>query len=296
VDDAAITNAKLADMPSNTIKGVSTTGEPKDLTAAEARSVLGIREVLTADRTYYVRNDGSNTNTGLVNSSSGAFATLQKAYDTILTLDLAGYNANITYGVSGQTITNALSCSAPPVGGNVILDLGGSTLNTASGQCVTNSAPFNLTVQNGTLRTGVGNCLFANGKSAKITVGASITFGTTTGGRHVAVFLGHLVFTTSYSITGPAATHILTAVQGLVEYGAGITVTITGTPAFTGTIFAATGQSQMSIFSVTWSGSATGTRYTSDQNSVINVYGAGITHLPGNAAAGTPTASGGQYV
>jgi len=294
VDDAAITNSKLADMPSNTIKGVSTSGEPQDLTAAEARAVLGVREVLTANRTYYVRNDGSNTNTGLVNSSSGAFATLQKAYDTILTLDLAGYNANITYGVAGQTITNALSCSAPPVGGNVTLDLGGSTMNITSGQCITNSAPFNLTVQNGTLRTTtVGNCLFVVGKSAKITVGASITFDTSTGGRHVAVFLGHLVFTTSYSITGPAVQHILTAVQGLVEYGAGITVTITGTPAFTGTIFAATGQSQMSIFSVTWSGSATGTRYSVDQNSVINVYGAGTSHLPGNVAGSTAT--GGQY-
>jgi hypothetical protein len=171
-------------------------------------------------------------------------------------------------------------------------------LNPASGQAVTNSAPFNLTVQNGTLRTTNGNCLFVNGKSARITVGATITFGTVTGAtaRHIAVFLGHLVFTTSYSINGPAATHVLTAVQGLVEYGAGITVTITGTPAFTGTIFEATGQSQMSIFSVTWSGSATGTRYTVNQNSVINVYGAGITHLPGNAAAGTPTATGGEYV
>lgn len=297
VDSGAITNSKLANMAASTIKGrvTGSTGAPEDLTAAQARTVLGVRERLTADRTYYVLNSGSDSNTGLTNSSGGAFATLQKAYDTILTLDLGGYAASIVYGTSGDTITSGLNCSSPPVGGNVTLDLGGSTMNITSGQCVTVAAPFTLTVQNGTLRTTTsGNCIFVNAKSAKVIVGASITFGTSTGGRHVAVYAGSLNFTANYSITGGATNHVLTTIQGLIEYQA-ITVTITGTPAFT-TTFEVTGGSYVSVFSVTWSGSATGARYTVSQNSVLNTYGAGTTHLPGNAAAGTPTATGGQYI
>jgi hypothetical protein len=268
-------------------------GTNKKATGAQVKTYIGAREKLTANRTYYVLNSGSDSNTGLVNSAGGAFATLQKAYDTILTIDLAGFTASIVYGTSGQTITNVLNCAAPPVGGNVTLDLGGSTISATSATCITNSAPFTLTVQNGTLTTTTsGNCLFVNGKSARITVGASITFGASAS-RHIGVFGGSLNFTANYSITGAAPVHILTAVQGLVEYGS-LTVTITGTPAFSSQTMQATGQSQMSIFVVTWSGAATGTRYLVDQNSVINVYGAGTSHLPGNAAGST--ASGGQYV
>jgi hypothetical protein len=55
IDSQAVTNAKLADMAASTIKGVSIAGQPQDLTAAQARSVMSVSEALTAARTYYVR-------------------------------------------------------------------------------------------------------------------------------------------------------------------------------------------------------------------------------------------------
>lgn len=58
----------------------------------------GGTEVLTANRTYYVRTDGSDSNTGLTNNSGGAFLTLQKAIDTASSLTL---NANVTIVPTG---------------------------------------------------------------------------------------------------------------------------------------------------------------------------------------------------
>ncbi|WP_292076539.1 hypothetical protein [Mesorhizobium sp.] len=67
-------------------------------TALTAPEWASTREVLTTSRTYFVRTDGSDSNTGLANTSGGAFLTLQKAIDTAATLDLSIFSVTIQCG------------------------------------------------------------------------------------------------------------------------------------------------------------------------------------------------------
>jgi hypothetical protein len=53
---------------------------------------LGTKELLTADRTYYIRTDGSDANDGLTNNAGGAFLTILYAYQWITrNIDPGGY-------------------------------------------------------------------------------------------------------------------------------------------------------------------------------------------------------------
>lgn len=123
------------------------------------------RERLTTARAYYVRPDGSDTNTGLANSAGGAFKTPQKAVDTVLkTIDMDGFSVSIYLGdgtypgaltIDGDFIGNGLvqiigNISSP---GNVILDApSGADAVTADDTKIRLNS---LTVQN----TGNGNGL-----------------------------------------------------------------------------------------------------------------------------------------
>ena len=260
---------------------------------------LPIRERLTAARTYYVRTDGSDANTGLANTAGGAFLTIQKAIDVVCdTIDNAGYDVTIQLG--DGTYTGAAAFRRFVGRGAVTLQGNAGTpgnvvISTTSADAVrVEGAGIDVVVKDLELRTTTaGNCLAVSGP-CRVSY-SNVRFGACASAHLLADRTGYIRCTGSYAIVGAAVYHWhCTNGPGLIFITGGNTVTITGTPAFSG-VFAATGNNASIVCGgLTFSGSATGTRYSATTNGVINTNGGGASYLPGNAVGSTGT--GGQYV
>jgi hypothetical protein len=258
-----------------------------DIDALEA---VTHREVLTAARTYYVRTDGSDSNTGLANTAGGAFLTLQKAWDVAITLDIAGYS--VTIAVASGTYTGTVLMGAPPVGGLVTFSGSSATISTTSNNCFSLTCPTTVTVSGFTLQTTTsGQCLYASGGGARIVIGSSVVFGACAGAHMYSELDGQIsCVSQNYTISGSASYHQLALLAGVIRI-TNATITLSGTPAWsTGGIVFTTG-ALVNLFNVTYSGSATGKRYTGTVNGILNSYGAGTaaTYFPGNSNGTTAT-------
>lgn len=255
-----------------------------------AVQVAWVRERLTAARTYYVRTDGVDTNTGLANTSGGAFLTIQKAIDVASDLDRSGFA--VTIQVADGTYTGANVISG--IVGNGSLTIQGNSgtpanvvISTTSSNCfsitgVTNTVTIkDLKVQNTT--SGYGIFLDNAALSfTNIVFGACVT-------AHLRCSNGSSATATgNYSITGGATRHVM-AYYGSRAYIIGKTITITGTPAFSLYFAEASASSLLYMTANTYSGSATGPYYHVKWNSAI----VSDAQFPGNSAGST--ASGGYY-
>lgn len=88
------------------------------LTALHVEAATGIvrfpqgnstRERLDADRNYYVRIDGEDSNDGQADSSTGAIRTLQKAVDVLMGLDCGAHDVTINVGPGNYAETVSVS-------------------------------------------------------------------------------------------------------------------------------------------------------------------------------------------
>lgn len=266
-----------------------------DSTASEARATLAVREILTADRTYYVRTDGSDTNTGLANTAGGAFLTPQKAIDTVAQIDMAGFTSYIQ--LPNTTYTGALTLKSL-VGGSCVI-IGDETTPSNVLFSVTGNTVFTANATTGVWHirgvkmqtTTFGNCFTVNTNAAlsfqNVDFGAAANF-------HMHVYSGAMVTATGpFTISGGASYHALLQAASVYNYF-GQAVTLSGTPAFTA--FVAVQQAGVLVAGgASYSGSATGARYDITSGGIIDVAGGGTSALPGNAAGSGGTASGGGF-
>jgi hypothetical protein len=272
----------LADADAVTVSATVTTGILTNWRAENQR------EMLTANRTYYVATTGSDSNNGL--SAGAPFLTIQKAVDVVCSLDLSIYQATIqladgTY-TAGATLKSYVGALAPIIQGNATTPAN-VVVNVASGDAfAVNGGAW--TVRNLRLIASVHG-LSVTQKTASAAF-SGLEFGACS--RQIQVSLGYVTAIGNYSIVGGATRHI-GASDGGTFFASGVTVTLSGTPAFSSAFVVATGCATVALYSCIFSGSVTGTRYNAASNAVINTSGAGATYLPGNAS-GT-TATGGQY-
>jgi DNA-binding beta-propeller fold protein YncE len=81
------------------------------------------REILSVNRTYYVRIDGSDSNTGLSDTSGGAFLTITKALSAVSMIDFGGFVVTIQIGDGTYTasLTVPVTVGQAVVAGLLIL-------------------------------------------------------------------------------------------------------------------------------------------------------------------------------
>jgi hypothetical protein len=235
----------------------------------------------------------------LSDTSSGAFATIQKAADVVFgSLDLGGFD--VTIQLADGSYSAGVMMKHPQVGAGLVTIQGNASspanvvLSNSSAAVlavihVENGA--NLHIQNveiqSTLRSGL--LARANGFISF----AGIRFGTIQSFHIYADDHGYILCSGNYSVVGGGIGHMGAGGGGGFRCQAR-TVTLVGTPVFTGVFAEAAISGFLIVNGNTYSGSATGKRYTANLNGTILAGGAGPNYLPGSTD-GTVT-SGGQYV
>jgi len=244
-----------------------------------------VRDLLTADRTYYVDvTNGSDSNDGLASGSGHAFQTLQKAADVIAGLDINTHS--VTVNVADGTYTAGCTVSGPWLGSGNVTFVGNTTtpanviINPASGACFQASGGGFLRVSGMTLKGQVG--LLAQ-RGSRIYGMTNLVFGAAAN-YQVYANGGQIILYNNYTINGGAEVHLLSDSGGQIS-ATGLTITLTGTPAFS-ISYANAGAVGSSIlgYSCTFLGSATGSRYAAQQGALVNSNGGGANYFPGNSA------------
>jgi len=256
----------------------------------------GVRPVLTAPTTWYVDpTSGNDTNTGLF-AVSGAFATLQRAVDEVLSIDAGGHAVTIQLSNDTHVLTAPVVVDQPLIGGGEIMIVGNIAspglvaLSSTAGVLDVIGAVVSISGVEISTAAPAEACI-TGAENAQITL-ADIEFGPG-GSAHISLQNAECAVVGEIEISGDADRHIALDHKAVFRMD-GQTVTLTGTPDFATAFVEATNGSSASFDGNSFAGSATGPRYEATVVSSINTYGGGATHLPGGSAGST--GDGGIYL
>lgn len=257
----------------------------------------GVRERLTAHRTYYVLADGSDANAGLISTAGGAFATLAKAMSVVLgTLDLAGYNVTIAVGAGTYA---GLTMASPQVGAGNITIQGDLTTpsNVTTGPILVDGAGCRLFL--GGLRVDKGTdqyCLCARNGGYIRTTGLMHYKSTSGGHRLIAEKACSIDIRDGELIEGAVTGgHYFANINGVIDCSLATSWTAVGTATQSGGFAYAASGGNIYGYGNTKSGAFAGPRYLAALNGIINSNGGGANYFPGDAPGVADGGSGGRY-
>lgn len=255
----------------------------------------GVRPMLAAPTTWYVDpGNGNDSNSGLF-SGTGAFATLQRAVDEVLSIDTGGHAVTIQLADDTYNLTSPVVIDQPLVGGGEIMITGNTAspslvaLNSSAGVLDVIGAVVSLSGVEISTSAPAEVCI--NGaENAQITL-SEVEFGTG-GSAHISLQNAECEVVGDIEITGDADRHIALDHKAVFRME-GQTLTLTGAPDFPTAFIEANNGSAASFDGNSFSGTASGPRYDISVLSSVNTYGAGVSHLPGGSAGST--SDGGIY-
>lgn len=265
------------------------------------RTWVPYRIKLTSNFTFFVRTDGNDSNTGLLNTAAGAWATIQHAVDYIAQNLIIPTAFTVTVQLADGTYAENVRFPSINGGGSVNINGNSSTpsnvsIAPVSGDAITAAKPSSgWTIQNLKLSAANGNSI-ATSFGGVVVVGPNIVFAAAkSGGFHMIANNNSaiLLSAAAYTITGGTGNHYYATRGSVINSSVSPAVTITGSPTFTA-FAAADDAGTVAVFGATFSGSVTGKRFDVNLNGVIHTLsGASATYFPGTVS-GT-TANGGQY-
>lgn len=256
----------------------------------------GVRPVLAGPTTWYVDPASGNDGTSGLSSGTGAFATLQRAVDEVLSIDAGGHAVTIQLADDTYTLTSPVVVDQPLIGGGEIMITGNTStpslvaLNGSAGGIEIIGAVVSLSGVEISTSAPAEACI-TGAENAQITL-SDIEFGTG-GSAHISLQNAECAIVGDIEISGDADRHIALDHKAVFRMD-GQAVTLSGSPDFATAFVEATNGSSASFDGNSFTGAATGPRYDVTVVSCINTYGAGATHLPGNSAGST--GDGGVYL
>lgn len=253
----------------------------------------GGRIPLLADATFYVStagNDGTGDGTLAKPWLTGQHAidVISKGYDT------RGFNVTIQFADGtyngNMTINQALTGQQTPENFKFI----GNVATPGNVKCGGIAQVQNNAMCNWSGFQMQGAYGFGVTSGGQLDIGAGMVYGPITNYSIDAAGGGIINIGSNFSVTGGSQGLFVALGRSTISIAAGITITLTGTPAFATTALALDGSLISMPASTVFTGAATGQRFNVASNSVIDTGTGNASFLPGNASG--IQASGGQYL